>query len=324
MLHSRIHPLKFIIKPHSAVYVKREDELGFGISGTKLRKYESLMVHIKKRSIQHTVLIGGAYSNNVVGLTQLLIESGITPHLLLRGDHPPLCQGNFLLTSLLVPASQMEWIPRADWDQVTRRAQALVQSFPDESALLIPEGACMVEALPGSLSLGADIVRNEQEHHLEFEHIFIEAGTGLAAIGLIIGLATQARNPYIHVVLLALTQQEFLEQLQEFYQQLLPSMKEPIVWECLVKKLHFYTPTTAQSFGSTNHQIFETIIQVARQDGMLTDPVYTAKLLFMAKQIILNTPDMIGNILIIHGGGGLGMMGFQAQLEKQLRKSEYV
>ena len=44
----------------------------------------------------------------------------------------------------------------------------------------------------------------------------------------------------------------------------------------------------------------------------------------MAKQIIVNTPHMTGNILIIHGGGGLGMMGFQAQLENQLRKSEYV
>jgi 1-aminocyclopropane-1-carboxylate deaminase/D-cysteine desulfhydrase-like pyridoxal-dependent ACC family enzyme len=179
----------------------------------------------------------------------------------------------------------------------------------------------MVEALPGSLGLGADIVRNEEEHHLMFEHVFIEAGTGLAGIGLIIGLAMQARNPHIHIVLLALTQQEFLERLQKFYQQLLPRMKEPLVWECLVEKLHFYMPTTAQSFGSTNHQIFETIIQVARQDGILTDPVYTAKLLFMAKQIILNTPDVLGNILVIHGGGGLGMMGFQAQLEKQLRQS---
>jgi 1-aminocyclopropane-1-carboxylate deaminase/D-cysteine desulfhydrase-like pyridoxal-dependent ACC family enzyme len=322
MLHSRIHPLKFIAKPHSKVYIKREDELGFGISGTKLRKYESLMAHIKELTIQHAVLIGGAYSNNIVGLTQLLIERGITPHLLLRGDHPPLYQGNFLLTSLLVPASQIAWVPRADWDQVTRRAQALVESFPAGSALLIPEGACMVEALAGSLSLAEDIVRNEQEHQLEFGHIFLEAGTGLAAIGLIIGLAIQARNPSIHIVLLALTQQEFLNRLQEFYQQLLPTMKESITWERLVEKLHFYTPTSASSFGSTNHQIFETIIQVARQDGILIDPVYTAKLLRMSKQIILDTPHIIGNILVIHCGGGLGMMGFQAQLEKQLRKGD--
>lgn len=325
MLHSRIHLLKFITKPHSAVYIKREDELGFGISGTKLRKYGSLMVHINALPIQHAVLIGGAYSNNIVALTQLLIERGITPHLLLRGDHPPVRQGNFLLTSLLIPASQMEWVSREDWTQVTERAQALVQSFSAGSALLIPEGACMVESLPGALSLGEDICRNEQEHQLVFEHIFIDAGTGLAAIGLMIGLAMHARNPHIHIVLLALTQQEFIVQLQKFYQYLsanqLPKLPESVTWEQLVAKLHFYTPTTAPSFGATNHQIFETIVQVARQDGVLTDPVYTAKLLLMAQEVTLNTPEVVGNILVIHGGGGLGIMGFQDRLAKQLRQN---
>lgn len=179
----------------------------------------------------------------------------------------------------------------------------------------------MVEALLGSLSLGDDVFRNEQEHHVVFDHIFIEAGTGLAAIGLVISLAMHARNPHIHLILLALTQQEFLGRLQEFYHYLLPTTRKAVVWECLLEKLHFYTPTTAQSFGSTNHQIFETMIQVARQDGILTDPVYTAKLLFMAKRIILHTPDMLGSILIIHGGGGLGMMGFQDQLAKQLQQN---
>lgn len=321
MHHSRIHPLQFIAKPNSVVYIKREDELGFGISGTKLRKYTSLMNHAKQLDIRHAVLIGGAYSNNIVGLTQLLIENNITPHLLLRGDHPPVCQGNFLLTSLLVPTSQIEWVPRAAWHQVTSRAQALVQSFPAQSALLIPEGACMIEALPGSLTLGKDIVSNEEEHHLSFEHIFIEAGTGLAAIGLIIGLAMQARNPSIHIVLLALSEEEFLARLHTFYQQLLATLKESITWECMVKRLHFYTLTTAGSFGSTNKQIFETIVQVARQDGMFTDPVYTAKLLLMAKQIILHTSHIAGNILIVHGGGGLGLMGFQEQLARHLDQS---
>jgi len=318
MLHSRIHPLKFITKPSSAIYIKREDELGFGISGSKSRKYESLMAHIRSLAIQHAVLVGGAYSNNIVGLTQLLIEQGITTHLLLRGSHPPTYQGNFLFISLLVPASHITWIPRADWKQVVARAQALEKSFPPGSAIFIPEGACMAEALPGALSLGEDIGRNEQEHRLLFEHIFIDAGTGLAAIGLIMGLSMQGRHPHIHIVLLALTQQDFLKQFGEFYQQLLPAMRHVLVWERLIEKLHFYTPTTAPSFGSTNRQVFETMIQVARQDGMLTDPVYTAKLLYTAKQVILHTPDMTGPILIIHGGGGLGIMGFQEQLAKHL------
>jgi 1-aminocyclopropane-1-carboxylate deaminase/D-cysteine desulfhydrase-like pyridoxal-dependent ACC family enzyme len=286
-----------------------------------LRKYESLLVHIKQQSIKHAVLIGGAYSNNIVGLTQLLIEQDIIPYLFLRGDQPPLYKGNFLLTSLLVPAEQIYWVKRADWEQVTVAAQAFLETLPRSSSLLIPEGACMVEALPGALTLGEDIVKNEYEHDLLFEHIFIEAGTGLAAIGLILGLAMLNRNPQVHILLLAMTKNAFLEKLQIFYQHLPQGSNWQVTWEQLVHSLHFYTPATAQSFGAVNQTIFETIIHVARQDGILTDPIYTAKLLLMAKQVILDTSTITGNILIIHGGGGLGLMGYQEQLEKQLRKN---
>lgn len=301
--------------------MKRDDELGFGISGSKLRKYASLLAHIKQHSIKYAALIGGAYSNNIVGLTQLLIEHNVVPYLFLRGDQAPLYQGNFLLTALLVPAEQIHWIKRAEWTQVTTQAQAFLRSLPIQNTLLIPEGACMLEALPGALSLGEDILKNEYENNILFEHIFIEAGTGLAAIGLILSLENRKRRVYIHILLLALTKEEFLEKLRLFYQHFVSTTSQQfIVWEQLIANLYFYTPDTATSFGSTNSQVFETIIQVARQDGILTDPIYTAKLLLMAKKVILHTVSIQGNILIIHGGGGLGLMGYQKQLEKQLKK----
>ena len=130
MLCSRIHRLKFISKPNAFVWVKREDELGFGVSGSKLRKYQSLIPYIKQQSAKQVVLIGGAYSNHIVSLTQLLIEEGIVPYLFLRGDQPPIYQGNFLLTSLLVPAEQIHWIKRADWQHVDIEARKLLDHLP--------------------------------------------------------------------------------------------------------------------------------------------------------------------------------------------------
>jgi 1-aminocyclopropane-1-carboxylate deaminase/D-cysteine desulfhydrase-like pyridoxal-dependent ACC family enzyme len=322
MLCSRIHPLKFISKPGAYIYVKRDDELGFGISGTKLRKYKSLLAYIKEQSIKHAVLIGGAYSNNIVGLTQLLIEHNVVPYLFLRGDKPPLYKGNFLLTSLLVPENQIHWIKRADWEHVETVAQAFLDRLP-KPALLIPEGACMLPALAGALTLGEDIVRNEAEHNILFEHIFIEAGTGLAAIGLILGLKSLKRIPHIHILLLAINQDEFLIKLYDFYKYFIEHLGQQVAWEEIIKHLHFYTPTIASSFGTTNQKIFEAIIQVARQDGILVDPIYTAKLFLTAKEIILSTSTMKGNILIIHGGGGLALMGYQAELEKYIKNKSY-
>ena len=68
-------------------------------------------------------------------------------------------------------------------------------------------------------------------------------------------------------------------------------------------------PATAKSFGSTNKTIFEEIRRIAREDGILTDPVYSAKLFLTARQTILNK-TLDGNILLIHSGGGLTLSGF--------------
>eukprot|EP01132_Coremiostelium_polycephalum_P000069 gene69-95_t len=306
--------IKFFNKPLERTLL--DDELGFGVTGSKLRKYQSLLHYMKAQAMQQAILVGGAYSNNILGLSQLLIEHGVTPYLFLRGDAAPAYKGNFLLTSLLVPAEQIFWVKRSAWNEVEGRAQNFADQLSGPS-IVIPEGACMVEALPGAMSLGADILRNEQEHSLLLDHIFIEAGTGLAAIGLILGFKIYRKTTQVHVVLLADDRQAFLKKLHHFYQHLVAKHQLQVTWEALIQGLHFYQPLTALSFGTTNRQVFDTIIQIARQDGILTDPIYSAKLLMTAKHYIVSSA-MKGNILIIHSGGGLSLMGFQEQLASEI------
>src|SRR6185503_8985877 len=145
------------------------------------RKYSSLIPYLLENNYQETVVIGSAYSNHVLGISQLLIENRIKPTLFLLGDPNIKRQGNLLLTSLLVPESQMHWISRKDWPQVESIAAQYVQNN-DLPTLLIPEGAFLDAALPGALTLAVDVLRNEEENQQQFQHIFIDAGSGLSAI----------------------------------------------------------------------------------------------------------------------------------------------
>lgn len=304
-LQSRIHRLRWFGSPD--IWVKRDDELGFGVSGTKLRKHASIIPALKQQGIEEVVVIGGANSNNVLSAAQTLTENNIkiTPFLL---GPPSQKLGNAKLLSLFVDDSDIHWISRSRWVNCEDFVNTYVE---DRNArgikiFVLPEGAHHPLALPGSLSILVDILRNERESGVRFDHIFIDSGTGMVAQSLLAGAAALERKMIFHVVVLAGSCEDFqagltqvIEYTGEFLDVSLGSLPN----------YHLYYPATAKSFGSTNKTIFREIQRIAREDGILTDPVYSSKLFLTARQTILNK-TLDGNILLIHSGGGLALTGF--------------
>lgn len=305
---SRIHSLQSF--PPNC-FVKRDDELSFGISGSKLRKYISLIPFLEKNNIQEVVVIGSAYSNNVLGLNQLLIEQSIKPTLFLLSNDISKKMGNYLLTSLFVPQSSIHWISRKNWPHVKDLAEKYI--YPSKEKFIIPEGALMPEALLGVITLPLDIIRNEKENKLNFNHIFMEAGSGLTAITTILTFTWLEKQTCIHVLLLADKEHIFIKKLKNFKKYFEKLVLENLSWEKITTRFQLHSPTTAKSFGSINKQILQKISKIAQTEGFLTDPIYSAKL-FLEAKIIIKKQILIGNVLIIHSGGGLTLMGFQEQL----------
>lgn len=305
ILHSRVHRLRSFA---GNCFVKREDELGFGISGTKARKYLSLLPALLKESPQEVVITGSAYSNHVLSLSQLLIENGVRPILFLLGDPNCKPQGNFLYTLLLSDPANIHWVPRKDWADVEKIAEVYAEERRKLGvrALVVPQGGNCREALPGAMTLAADILRNEKELGISFDHVLIDSGTGLTACALILGLAAHKKKTFVHVVQVAGYREEFLETLEKRREDLMaPS---PALFR-------LYSPSNAPKFGSVNQTVFRTIAELARNEGFLTDPVFTAKLFYEGRRII-EEAQLTGNILFVHSGGGLGMTGFQEELDK--------
>ena len=62
-VQSRIHRLQSLSHSSVQAYVKRDDELGFGISGSKFRKYRSLVPFLVKNAFEEVVLIRGIFQS---------------------------------------------------------------------------------------------------------------------------------------------------------------------------------------------------------------------------------------------------------------------
>lgn len=302
--HTRVHKLNRNFGPDCSVFVKREDETGYSISGNKRRKYASLLPWLHKNQYESVAVIGGARSNNVVGICQLLIEQGIVPIPFLREAHGPPDPGNPLLLRLLVPEEQIQWVSGQDWPRV----ESIARAFADQAkprTYVLPEGANCPPALPGALTLLADIQQNESEHGIHFDHILIDAGTGLTAAALALANAALPQPKGIHILLLAGDETSFaahMEQVATWFQPPFP-----------LPSYRIHIPKSAKSFGAVNRTTLDGLVKIAREEGILTDPVYSAKLFNEAAGII-ERETLTGNVLLIHSGGGQALPSFAQKL----------
>jgi len=301
-VHSRVHPLKTFQNS----YVKREDELGFGIAGSKIRKYRTLIPYFIQNGIDQVVVIGGANSNHVLSVTQLLIENGIKPHLFLRGNSQELFGtkkplGNLFFLQFFIEPDMIHWVSRQDWPNCREIA---VKRHP--GVFILEEGGMAKEALPGALTLKLDIKRNEEKSGVIFKNIFIDSGTGFTAIALLLGNAFLKSEAVVHVLLLADDEYMFLQKLKKCHRE----FEEIFQVKCPYPDRFFlHIPQNAKSFGSTNRKIFEEIEELAKHEGFLTDPVYSGKLFLESKNLI-DEKSISGTSLIIHSGGALTLTGF--------------
>ncbi|MBA2655700.1 MAG: 1-aminocyclopropane-1-carboxylate deaminase [Tatlockia sp.] len=294
-LSSRIHHLNHFPNQGVSCYVKRDDELGCGISGSKLRKYASLLPYLLDKNIRHLIIIGGAQSNNLLAALQIAREFQFNLTAFLIKPRSDKIQGNFKLSRLFFCEEEIRWIPREDWPKVDELAELFLANLK-ETGFIISEGASVAEAMPGAESIATDILANEIDASLKFQHIFIDAGTGFSAAALINGLLKLEHEADIHVLLLADDEMTFKSKL--------------LNWIGLIpKNLHCFIPPTAKSFGSVNQIIQQEIKRLAQEEGILADPIYSAKLFYSARQRI-ESERLKGNILIIHSGGTLTMAGF--------------
>ncbi|WP_176736642.1 pyridoxal-phosphate dependent enzyme [Oligoflexus tunisiensis] len=306
-LTSRMHPLKGWSVP---VWLKRDDELG--PYGSKWRKMQGLAWAIQEEGADTILAWGGSRSQHLLGLLALGRELGLDVRLLVKEGSPRQAQGPDLLWPLLTTPDTVTMISRAEWPQVEHRAQKeqAALTAAGKKVFLVREGGAQVEALWGALTLPLDIVAQEKVLGFSFTRIWVDAGTGLTAQALILGLGLLQHRAQVEVLLCAGDAGTFARDLERRRGELSVALQTEIplaAWRC-------HVPGTARSFGSTNQAVFLEIARTAREHGVLLDPIYSAKLLMKVREA---QPEWApeDRVLILHSGGMLSLFGFPAELQ---------
>lgn len=271
----------------------REDLVG----SYKARKYTSLVPWILESGFLKVRLRGSSHSSNLLQLGLLLRQNGVEPSYVLEGREGP-AVGNGLLSKLVLgqhfyPTDRES--PESDWS--------------------VPEGGSCSQALAGSLGIAGSLGTEALRHRRLPPDIYIDSGTGFTAAALLLGLGFLGLSCQVHVV--SMTRQdraEILSLLESLSAECQNLFQEP------VQPLDFTLshPPVGQSFGSTPGAVFEEVQSFARHEGVLIDPLYTAKLSLAYQSVRSEKRDA----LLFVSGGARDLLGFQRPLRDWLENRE--
>jgi 1-aminocyclopropane-1-carboxylate deaminase len=273
-------------------FVKRDDLIDPYISGNKWRKLKYLLKRANGEGKTHLVTFGGAFSNHLIATASAAARAGLKSTAFVRGEP---VENQVLLLCKLYGMRLLF----TDRESYRNKAQLFDHHFSDDAeAFFIDEGGASAEAVQGC----AEIL---EELPGDIDLLFCAAGTGTTAAGLMHGILNKNLHTTLHVVPVLKGGTFIKDEMQQY----VPCDKQ------LVLHLNYHFG----GYAKTEARLLKYLHDFTTQFGILTDPVYTAKMFFaiedLAKQGLI---DADAKIVALHTGGLLGLLGMRERLEKML------
>ncbi|XP_030516773.1 D-cysteine desulfhydrase 2, mitochondrial isoform X5 [Rhodamnia argentea] len=288
--------------PDSSFYVVRDDLLHPLVNGNKARKLDAVLPLLEDHSVTDVVTCGGCQSAHAAAVAVSCAERGLRSHLLLRGEQPDILTGYNLISTMY---GNVKYVPRS----VYANREETLKTHASSVAGVIR----LVHYLSQSHLLG-------KEKAMKF---VVDAGTGTTAVGLGLGAIYFGLPWKITAVMLADT----LDNYRERERRLISDFKRHFRFDLdhalreidrgVVNWVERYHP---RKFGNVIKGEIEVCQEIARQTGILVDPVYTLAAWELASLLSEKEARGDAEVVMLHTGGTLGMFGLAQRPDKNQGK----
>jgi len=296
-----------------AFYVKRDDVIGPGLGGNKVRKLEFLLAEAQQRGARKVVTYGGLQSNHARMTAAAARKAGMEPHLFYFEHRPARLTGNLLVNQVL--GAKMHFVPLGGGGngmtlETTIRLVRWVAWLMVGPHYHIPVGGHSCLGCLGYVVAALEIDAQARQAGIENAWLTVAAGSGGTLAGLMAGLAL-IDSPLKLVGIdvgkmwkafpdsIALLASELCTKLGErrtFTPQQVPMIEAAYAGE---------------AYGTPSAEGMAAIRKLARLEGLLLDPVYTAKA-FAGTLDLIEKGKMGKNepVIFLHTGGLTALFAF--------------
>ena len=295
-----------------AIYVKRDDCTGLGTGGNKTRKLEFLMAEALEQGADTVITQGAVQSNHARQTAAAAAKLGLRCELLFENrisdpDAGYLNSGNVFLDRMF--DATIEHHPAGADMNAAMAERARVLEAEGRRCYIIPGGGSNPTGALGYVNCALELVNQANDMQLRVDRVVHATGSAGTQAGLVAGLkALHAGIPVLGIGVNAPreVQEQRVFDLACATAELIGAAgcvaREDVVANCDYIGAGYGVPTEGMRAA---------LLELARREGLLFDPVYSGKalagLLDLARRGAFSADE---NIVFLHTGGSAALFGY--------------
>ena len=299
--------------PEYKVWLKRDDLTGIELSGNKVRKLDFLIADALKNDARRIVTCGGVQSNHCRTAAFMAVKTGLKCTLFLRGETQLIPDGNLLLDQLA--GVDINYVTPETYRNIdlVMREYAEKLSAGGEITCVIPEGGSNALGAWGYISCYQEILDQARQFNLHFDAVVVATGSGGTHAGLLFGKKI-TNNPMEVISINVCDNPEYFK---EKILRIAAEFERSFQYKLNVSDLDIkiIDGFVGSGYGQINDQVRAIIREMARSEGIVLDPVYSAKAFLGLTTLLSDGTLEYKNILFIHTGGVFGLYPFKNDLK---------
>jgi D-cysteine desulfhydrase len=295
--------------PGYDLWLKRDDLTGSELSGNKVRKLDFLVREAVEMEATHLITCGGVQSNHCRATAYMAAKNDLKSVLFLRGEAPEIVTGNLLLDQLA--GAEINFITPAEYKDVNNIMAERAELLP--RAYIIPEGGSNATGAWGYVACFREIINQLPLYALQPDTIWVATGSGGTHAGLLIG--KHLFDSHIDIVSVNVCDdapffkrkiQKIIDEFQQVNSCQLPITEDDI---------HIVDGFVGEGYAKISQVEIKLIKKMAQNEGVIMDPVYTAKAFIGLCDHLKSSSFDYKNILFIHTGGVFSVFAHAAALQ---------
>jgi D-cysteine desulfhydrase len=294
------------------LWVKRDDLTGLLETGNKIRKLEFLVGEALAQRADTLITCGTLQSNCCRAVSAVAARLGLKAMLALKGAPPAEYDGNLLLDRLL--GAEVRYCSDEEWEKVDQVMQEMAgrARAAGRTPYVIPESGATVVGALGYFSCGQEIAQQVRHGAPEFDTIAITAFSGGSQAGLLMAKQLTGLKAEVVSVPIAWEAGRVRAYVTDVIEQACRRWSLAVQVPDEIQVLDGY-----QGAGRAEvaREDLAMVLRVARREGIVLDPVYTAKAFGGLLDHIRREPGRLGRrICFIHTGGVFSIYPFREAL----------